>query len=65
MYLRSTSHENSLSFANVPKHRTYFRADCVSLCCIPGDVVGECGVPVGETQSPGHSVVEEEGALHK
>ncbi len=35
------------------------------IVCIPGDVVGECGVPVCETQSPSHSVVEEEGALHK
>ncbi len=65
MYLRSTSHENSFSFANVPKHRTYFREDCVSLCCIPGDVVGECGIPVREAQSPSNSIVEEEGALHK
>jgi len=44
---------------------TYFREDCVSRCCIPGDIVGECGIPVGETQSPSHSIVEEEGALHK
>jgi hypothetical protein len=65
MYLRSTSHENSLSFANFPKHRTFFREDCGSRCYIPGDVVGECGIPVGETQSPSHSVVEEKGALDK